>query len=460
MRITIDPVTRISGFLEINVEAEDNRIVNAEAQGLLFRGFETMLKGRSPLDAIYFNERICGICSAAHSYATTLAVENALGLTVSKNDRILRDIIHGFEYIQNHLRHFYLFAIPDFVKITSLPVVDNPNNNDFRLPEDLNNLLGEHYLAGIRLAMLAHEGQAVLGGKAPHNHGIFAGGVTTTIDAYKLEKVRSITNQLRDFVTTAMIEDISILAEYYPDYFEKGISYPNFMSYGAFDSYEEADISYVKPGILMDGTLYPLEPDKITEQVKYSWYKADSPDNEVDLNKQGAYSFIKAARYAGYPMEVGPLARQLISGEYSGGHSCMDRNIARVRETDKILSILQNLIDRVELVANNQSQYQIPQTSFGVGLIDTTRGSLGDWVSINNQVIENYTIVTPSMWNLSPKDEAGTPGVIERALIGTLLNNVEKPVEIGRIVRSFDPCVSCATHFISNLNKKIIEIPI
>lgn len=458
MKITIDPITRISGFLEIRAEAEDNTIVSAKAKGLLFRGFETMLKGRSPFDAIYFNERICGICSAAHSYASALAVENALGIAVPENDRMLRDIIHGFEYIQNHLRQFYLFAVPDYVKIPGITIADNPDNKDYRLTGGLTKQIGEHYTSAIKLSMLAHEGQAVLGGKAPHNHGIFVGGVSTSIDAYKLEKVKSVIRQLLDFVSNAMTKDVAVIAEYYPDYFEKGISYPNFMSYGAFN-YEDAAISYVKPGILMDNTFYELNPDLITEQIKYSWFQPDMENNQVDLSKADAYTFIKAPRYAGYPMEVGPLARQLISGEYKGGHSCMDRNIARVRETEKVLNIMQSLADKVLLAANAEGRYEIPKTAFGMGLIDTTRGSLGDWIQIDHQVIQYYNIVTPSMWNLSPKDEAGNPGVIEKALIGTVLENAEEPVEIGRIVRSFDPCVSCATHFIYNGNQeKIIEM--
>lgn len=84
--ITIDPITRISGFLEIKVKVEDNIIVDGETSGLLFRGFEKMLEGRPPLDSIYFTERICGICSTAHATASTLALENALNITPSIND--------------------------------------------------------------------------------------------------------------------------------------------------------------------------------------------------------------------------------------------------------------------------------------------------------------------------------------------------------------------------------------
>lgn len=455
--ITIDPITRISGFLEINAEIDENTVTNAWTDGLLFRGFEKMLRGRAPLDAIFFTERICGICSAAHAYASTLAAEDALNIYLPVNDRYLRDLIHGFEYVQNHLRHFYLMIFPSFVKISDPPIASVSGYTDYRLPEEWNQKLSEHYRQAIRLSMLAHEGQSVLGGKAPHHHGIFAGGVTTEITAFKIVKTRSYIQQLLDFVSTVMREDADVLAYYYPDYYEMGISYPNFLSYGAFD-YDDPEISYVSPGVMMDGDLQPFEPNKITQQINYSWF---TMTDEVDPTKKDAYSFVKAPRYDNKPMEVGPLARMLISGNYSGGHSCMDRIYARMLETEKILNIMNNLINLVELLPNGQRAYTYPEVSQGVGLVDTTRGALGHWVSIRNQAIEHYTIITPSNWNLSPRDAQGTLGTVEKALMGTVIMDIQNPVEIGRIARSFDPCVSCATHLISKDGSRItIELPV
>lgn len=457
--ITIDPVTRISGFLEIKAKVKKNTIVEANASGLLFRGFEKMLKGRSPLDAVYFTERICGICSTAHAMASTLALEDALKITVSLNDSYIRDIMHGFEFVQNHLRHFYLLSMPSYVKISNVKLVGAEQYSDYRLPEKINKKIEEHYVKSIELSRLAHEGLALLGGKAPHSHGIFVGGVTVNIDAYKLEKVKSIIKNIQSFVTTTMKKDVEIISKYYSDYFKKGISYPYFMSYGVFDKYEDPEITYVKPGVIKDNVKYPLEPDKITEQIHYSWYKKDEELEEVDLSKLDAYTFIKAPRYLGMPMEVGPLARLIISGEYTNGHSCMDRNIARVLETGKILEIMKNLTERIELKPNNQKVYDIPEKAYGIGLIDTTRGALGHWIAIENKVINHYNIITPTVWNLSPKDPSNLPGTIERALIRTKLNNIKEPIEIGRIVRSFDPCVSCATHLIGSTgDTEIIEV--
>ena len=460
--ITIDPVTRISGFLEIKAEVEGNTIAKANASGLLFRGFEKMLKGRSPLDSIYFTERICGICSTAHSMASTLALEDALKVTISLNDNYIRDIMHGFEFVQNHLRHFYLLSMPSYVKISSIKLIEEQQYTDYRLPEKINKKIEEDYVKSIELSRLAHEGLAILGGKAPHNHGIFVGGVTVNIDAYKLEKIKSIIKNISSFVITTMKEDVEIISKYYPDYFKKGESYPNFMTFGVFNKYEDSDITYVKSGVIKDNIKYSLEPDKITEQIHYSWYKKDAgleELQEVDLTKTDAYSFIKAPRYLGVPMEVGPLARLIVSGEYTNGHSCMDRNIARVLETEKILGIMKKITERIEIKPNNQRVYDIPEKAYGVGLTDTTRGALGHWIEIDKNVINHYNIITPTVWNLSPKDASNIPGTIERALIGTKLNNIKEPIEIGRIVRSFDPCVSCATHLIgSKGDTEIIEV--
>ncbi len=457
--IIIDPITRMSGMLEIKAETQQNRITDAQARGLLFRGFEQMLSGRPPLDAVFFTERICGICSAAHSYASSLALEDALQISPNQNDKYIREIIHGFEYIQNHLRHFYIMIFPSFVKLTNLPVANVTQFSDFRIPEEINRRLEEHYANSYEFGMLAHEGQAVLAGKAPHNHGIFAGGVTTNLTAYKIEKVKSIINRLYHFVSTVMIEDTETIAYYYPDYFDMGESYNNFMSYGAFVN-GDPEISYVNPGVLIDNIPYALEPDNINEQIRYAWYLKDNYD-ETDIVKRDAYSFIKAARYNNLPMEVGPLARMLISGNYTGGHACMDRIIARTLETEKILEIIGKLADRLELLPNGQREFNIPEASEGAGLVDTTRGALGHFIRIGNKVIEHYEIITPSNWNLSPKDENGVPGTVEKALIGTLLKDEQSPVEIGRIVRSFDPCVSCATHLYTKEGEiKTIEVSV
>ncbi|SMB90524.1 hydrogenase large subunit [Desulfonispora thiosulfatigenes DSM 11270] len=453
-KITINPLTRISGFLEIEVEVEKNKIINAKSSGMLFRGFEKMLKGRSPLDSVYFTQRICGICSTAHSMASSLALENLLNIEASNNDKMIRDFMHGCEFIQNHLRHFYQYSLPDFVYIPSISPLGKEKMT--RLPENINNKLANNYFTSLEYSKMAHEMLAALGGKAPHNHGIFVGGVTVNLDIDIYNQIKFMLEKIKTFVEQEMITDVSILAKYYPEYFENGIGYKNLMTFGSYNNYQEPELNFVNPKVLVGGKIYPFDANKITENIHYSWYRGEDKEYipydemvEVNREKENAYSFIKAPRYGGLPMEVGPLARMYLSGEYNRGISTMDRIIARVLEVRKIVNILEGLLQRFKLRPAEQKVYVVNDGQ-GKCLIDTTRGGLGHWIEVKDNKIEHYEIITPTVWNLSPRDSKGQLGVIEKALIGTEIEDIGNPVEIGRIVRSYDPCVSCATHIVSD----------
>ena len=465
-RIVINPVTRISGFMEIEVVVEDRKIVDAKTKGLMFRGFEMMLNGRSPLDAIYYTERICGICSTAHGLASTLALEQALGVEPTIQGRYLRDFMHGCEFLQNHIRHFYQFTVPDFVKMPEEYPLYQTNFRDFRLPETVNDILVRHYFDSLPMSRNAHQLLALFGGKAPHTHGVFVGGTTARIDANNVAKSRSILREIGEFIENVMIPDVGMLARYYPDYYLNGKGYGNLLSYGCFDRYPELGTLYLDPMAEVNGELRMLEPGKITEEIDFSWYidQVDSytPMETIpiaDQNKPEAYSFIKASKMEGLNFESGPLARQWLSGEYRQGISTMDRYIARIFEARKIVEILNTLLDNMVPGPTGQEAYAIPAAAEGAGLIDTTRGALGHWLKIDNSLISFYQVITPSVWNLSSHGNDGLPGTAEQALIGTELADEDKPSEIGRIIRSFDPCASCATHvFYPNKESKLITV--
>lgn len=445
-RIVLNPVTRISGFLELDVFIENNRVVEAKTGGLLFRGFEKMLVGRSPLDAVYFTQRICGICSTAHSIASTLALESAMKLVPSEQGRYLRDIIHCCEFLQNHIRHFYQYTVPDFVKLPG----DNPlfytEHKDFRLPKTRNDVIVTHYFDSLAVSRGAHEMLAVLGGKAPHNHGVFVGGITTQATADKIIKLKALLADIGKFINESMLPDALMIAQYYPEYYRNGIGYGNLLSYGCFYGYKELGDLYLEPLAYSEGRLGKFDPSGIGEDMEYSWYSEAA--SEPAMNKPAAYSWVKAARYNGVPFETGPLARMWLSGGYNHGISTMDRIIARVMEAQRITDIMELLLDNLIPETTVQQKYDIPDAAIGTGLTDTTRGALGHWLHIENKAISFYQIITPSGWNLSTRSN-GMMGTAERALAGSYIADEERPVELGRIIRSFDPCVSCATHVYS-----------
>lgn len=456
--IRIDPISRVSGLLEIKVEIENNVIVEAQSSGLQFRGFEAMFRGRLPLDMPYLTARTCGICSTHHTLTSTLALEKALNILPQFNGVVIRELANGFELLQNHIRHFYQFVLPDYVNIEGVNPLGkaDPATADFRLPSDVNAKLAANYFTSIPISRKTHTALAALVGKAPHPHGIFVGGSTTNMTIIQYNEVKSMLNEISAFVDSVLIPDMSTIATYYSDYYNLGNSYNNFLSESLF-SEEKFPVQYTSGGALINGVLRPINLDSIIEDLKYTW--ADAPNDTATLSsdlsipnadKPNAYSWVTAPRYQGYPVEVGPLARMYISGLYTRGTSAMDRLIARILETQEICKAMKGLIEIVSFVPSAQTIWEIPDTAQGTAISSATRGLLIHSLEIENKLIKNYKLIPPSNWNMSPKDNKGIRGACENALIGTPIKNIENPVEIGRIVRSFDPCLNCAAHVTSD----------
>jgi [NiFe] hydrogenase large subunit len=239
--------------------------------------------------------------------------------------------------------------------------------------------------------------------------------------------------------------------------------------------------------------LVAVDPQKITEDIKRAWYEDGKPLNPAvgetkplmgdklkgavpdTKSKDGKYSWLKAPRYDGQPMEVGPLAQCLVS--YVGGNKDIkgttDMVLKKLQaKPDALFSTLGRIGARgikclvnakiaekwvMDLVANIKKGDTKTFTSYkldesvngqGMGLNDVARGSLGHWVNIEKGKIKNYQQVVPSTWNLGPRDSSGKKGPVENALIGTPVADPKKPLEVLRTVHSFDPCIACAVHVI------------
>lgn len=502
-KVTIDPITRIEGHLKIETEIEGGEVKDARSTGNLFRGIELILRGRDPRDAQVIAQRICGVCPQSHGVATALCLDSAFGLgdKIPDNARLMRNLIQGTHVVQDHVLHFYTLAALDYVDVTDVAKYEGKDSElnsvkdfiargqlgpfapryegDYRLPTEVNQAATAHYLQALDIRRTGHEAVAIFSGKIPHSVGIVPGGVTDTPTVDKITTFLWKVKKLQDFVNNVYLPDVKAIAGVYSDYLEIGAGCKNLLSYGGYDLQgDDADLTrrkrlFKQGAISSDFKLRELDIDLVTEGVKYSWYE-DAPapkhpsqgETKPQLGKDGAYTWSKAPRYGGEVYEVGPLAR--IATTYAAGDpvvrelvdsalaelkapmaalfSVMGRHLARALCAKILTDNLEKWLLELKPGEPTYVEYEIPDESMGMGLIEGSRGALGHWIEIKDKKIHNYQAVVPTTWNASPRDDAGNPGPMEQALIGTKIRDKDNPFELVRIVRSFDPCLACSIH--------------
>jgi len=479
-KIIVDPVTRIEGHLKIEVAVEGGKVVDARTSGKLWRGWEIILQGRDPRDASQITQRICGVCPIAHSMASSRCLDDAFGVEIPSNGRIIRNLIFGSNFVQSHLLHFFHLTALDFVKGPDVPpFVPRYEGKDFyRLDQAANQEAVHRYLLALEMRNKAHQMLAVFGGHMPHVSGIVAGGATEIPTADKVTSFLWRLRELQEFIDDIYLPTVYLVASAYRDYFGIGAGCKNFLSYGVFDLDDERSQKLFPAGVCLDGQVMPLDPAKITEDVKYSWYKDGTSGlhpsvgaTDPDARKSDGYTWLKAPRYGGRPLEVGPLARAWIANPILSKHanaflgvspekevrfrdlkeaafSVLGRHAARAEECRIVAHAMEKWLLELKMGERSSVTVKVPKESKGMGITDAPRGALGHWISIRGEKIANYQAVVPTTWNAAPRDDKGVPGPMEQALIGTKVADPENPIELVRVVRSFDPCLACAIHLI------------
>lgn len=503
-KIVIDPLTRVEGHMKIEAVVENGTVKEAKSSGMMYRGLENILLGRDPRDAARLMQRICGVCPTSHGLAAAFALDEAYGVAgaISDNGRILRNLIQGANFVQSHILHFYQLAALDYVDVTACadyrggdpeltkvrefiarghlgPFVPR-YEGDYRLSKKENLAAVGHYVKALNMRRLAHEAVAVFGGKMPHNMSIVAGGVTAAPSINKIAGFIWRIDQLLDFIDSNYLPDVLLVASRYSDYFGIGAGCRQFLSYGVFDLDSDPDLTkrqrYLPQGIVKaDFKLRRLDPSKISEEVENSWFVDHGALHPYegstipDRSKANAYSWIKSPRYAGEVLEVGPLARML-AGYVAGDrqirtmiddlltrfnaspqalYSVLGRHAARAIECKIVAEKLKEWALQLQPGQPTFTDFGLDVTSRGMGLHEAPRGALGHWIVVEGGKTKNYQAVVPTTWNAGPQDGNGQPGPIEQALLGTRVKDKNNPFELVRIVRSYDPCLSCAVHVVT-----------
>jgi [NiFe] hydrogenase large subunit/hydrogenase large subunit len=566
-RIVVDPITRIEGHLRIEAQAENGRISNAWATSTQFRGIEIIMEGRDPRDAWAFTQRICGVCTVVHAVASCRAVEDALGIAIPANANLIRNLVHGMQFIQDHVIHFYHLHALDWVDVVSALKADPagtariarqispwPNNSEthfkavqdrlkgfvaggqlgifangywghpaYKLPAEVNLLAVAHYLEALDWQRDVIRLHTIFGGKNPHPNFLVGGMAcainlddTATINAEKLVDIQAMIVRARAFVEQVYWPDLLAIAGYYKDWAAIGGGVPHFLAVGEFPEggVHDVDRLYFPRGIVLNRDLakvHPYDHKLVKEYITSSWYEYSKGDAEglhpyegetrpkytgppppwEYLQGQDKYSWMKAPRYEGRPMQVGPLARMLVG--YASGHeeiraivgealgrlevgpaalfSTLGRVAARGAETVLLARRMDrwfnSLIERIKsgdtatFDGEKWEPSSWPAQSEGYGYLDAPRGALGHWVQIRDGKIARYQCVVPSTWNCSPRDGQGQMGPYEASLVDNHpLAIPDQPLEILRTIHSFDPCMACGVHVLDATGAPIVQVKV
>jgi hydrogenase large subunit len=472
-RIVLGPFNRVEGDLEVTLEVADGRVRSAQADSPMYRGFEQILHGKHPLDALFFVPRICGICSVAQSAASARALAQAMGLTPPENGRLAAELTLAVENLADHVSHFYLFFMPDFAR------------EAYR---------GRAWFADIEARFKATRGTAsadvlpararfmetmgYLAGKWPHTLSLQPGGSSRPLEAAELLRLRGLLGEFRRFLeavlfgdrleSLAALDSVAALQRWAATHagsdfgrflriaedlslHELGRATDRYLCYGAYGD--------TVPAGVWDGAQHPLDLSAIREDVSHSRLGGEvllPPSSGVTLpqpDKPGAYSWCKAPRLDGRVAEVGALARQLLAGQpllhelvARHGGSVSARVTARMLEIAQVLPLMEEWLRDLCPGEPFCLDGELPQDASVVGTVEAARGSLGHWLEIRAGRIANYQIIAPTTWNFSPRDAAGTPGALEQALARLSWGSEADTLRVQHVVRSFDPCMVCTVH--------------
>ncbi|WP_372526471.1 nickel-dependent hydrogenase large subunit [Piscinibacter sp.] len=410
-------------------------------------------------------------------------------------------------------------------------------NPAYKLPPEANLMAVAHYLEALDFQKDIVKVHTIFGGKNPHPNWLVGGvpcainmdgvGGVGAINMERLNLVKSIIDRSKEFIEQVYIPDLLAIASFYKDWlYGGGLSSKSILSYGDVparaNDYTAASLMLPR-GAIINGDLSKVhavdvkDPEQIQEFVTHSWYKyADEtqglhpfdgvtePHYELgkatkgtktrieELDEAGKYSWIKAPRWRGNAMEVGPLSRMVLGyvqpkqfpwiKETIDGvlkkldvpvtalFSTLGRTAARGIEALYCADLQVAQFDQLigNLKAGNSATANVdkwepsswPKEAKGAGFTEAPRGALGHWVRIKDGKIDNYQCVVPTTWNGSPRDSKGQIGAFEASLMNTPLAKADEPLEILRTIHSFDPCLACSTHVIDANQRELTTVTV
>jgi hydrogenase large subunit len=387
------------------------------------------------------------------------------------------------------------------------------------LPPEANLMAVSHYLEALDYQRKADMALGILSGKNPHIQNLSVGGVTAainpdnenTLNMERLYWVKQLVEEVKGFIHQVYLPDVIAVAALYKDWLPYGAGVTNYMAVPDMVLDTKSTSFDLPGGTIMGGDLATVKPftsfndpyfkDNVVECIARSWYDGDwtrHPYEEetvpkyTDFQDDGRYTWLKAPRFQGEPMQVGPLAQVMVG--YAQGHeltkkyvdfalsqistiagvqvgpgvlhSTIGRHGARAIRcaimADLALKHWQLLVDNIgkgDLAIFNKPTFPKGEVQ-GFGIHEAPRGALSHWIVIQDGLIKNYQCVVPSTWNAGPRDDKDKAGPYEASLVGNPIADPERPLEVLRTIHSFDPCIACAVHMLNPEGREMVKIKV
>jgi hydrogenase large subunit len=386
-----------------------------------------------------------------------------------------------------------------------------------KLAPEVNLLAVSHYLQALDYQRKVNQVVSILGGKTPNIQNLAVGGVANainldsdaTLNMAKLYEVKELLDSAKQFIEQVYFVDVCAIGAMYADWLKYGSGVTNYLAVPDLPTDSTATKFDLPGGTTFNGDLKnvkaitsfedPYFQKNVSECITHAWYDGDwtrHPYEEdtvpaySEYKADGKYSWIKAPRFDGHPMQVGPLAQVLVgvaqgheptvrwatktlttSGKVAGAtltpavlHSTLGRHAARMIRTAVIAelaikhwTLLAENIGRGDTRIFNPPVFPKGEQQ-GFGFHEAPRGTLSHWIVIENGAIKNYQAVVPSTWNAGPRDSKDQPGPYEASLVGNPVADTEKPLEVLRTIHSFDPCIACAIHTLDIDGREISKV--
>jgi len=386
-----------------------------------------------------------------------------------------------------------------------------------KLSPEVNLIAVAHYLQALEYQRKVNQVVTILGGKTPNIQNLAVGGVANainldnqaTLNMEKLFRVKDIIDDIQDFIQQVYFVDVCAIGAMYADWLGYGKGVTNYLSVPDLPLDTKGTQFDFPGGVIMNGDLSkveeirtfqePLFRENVTESIARAWYDGDWSKHPFEeetepkytaFEDNGKYSWVKAPRFKGNPMQVGPLAQVLVGFalghkptvkwatktlDTAGSiartklspavlHSTLGRHAARMIRTQVIAELAQkhwnllvNNIGKGDTTIFNEPVFPKGEQR-GFGFHEAPRGTLSHWVVIRDGKIANYQAVVPSTWNAGPRDEKDQPGPYEASLVGNPVADATRPLELVRTVHSFDPCLACAIHTVNVEGTEIAKV--